>query len=203
MEQVKQDLRRIISAAQSALAELEDRDNGAIAVSSRQLVWGEKVSTKFKAGVIWIEDQISLDADNLMACIAFETGTTFDPAERNKAGSSGTGLIQFMSFTAKNLGTTTSALAQMTAVRQLSYVYKYFCQFGRDFSGWSLEDTYMAILFPKAIGKSNDWPMPWKYGKIAYRQNAGLDLNKDRVITKGEASTGVRRMLKLGKQFRG
>jgi len=171
--------------------------------SSRKIIFGAKVDAKFKASVLWIEQELGLDADNLMAVMAFETGVTFDPAERNKAGSSGTGLIQFMSFTAKNLGTTTSALARMSGPQQLGYVYKYFRQFGKDFSDWTLADTYMAVLFPKAIGKAPDWPMPWRYGKIAYRQNAGLDLNKDHVITKAEASHGVKRMYKLGQQFKG
>lgn len=192
-----------MAAAQAALNNLNPDKKPITVVAHRQLLWGAKVSSEFKAGVIWIEEQIGLDADNLMACMAFETGATFNPAERNKAGSSGTGLIQFMSFTAKNLGTTTAQLAEMSAVRQLSYVYKYFRAFGKDFSDWTLEDTYMAILYPKAIGKSPEWPMPWQYGKIAYRQNSGLDLNKDRVITKAEASSGVRRMAELGKQFRG
>lgn len=210
MEQVRKDLELIISnakstiaSAQSALNNLDPDKKPITVVAQRQLIWGAKVSSEFKAGVIWIEEQIGLNADNLMACMAFETGATFNPAEKNKAGSSGTGLIQFMSFTAKNLGTTTKELAAMSAVSQLSYVYKYFRGFGKDFSSWTLEDTYMAILYPKAIGKKPSWPMPWQYGKIAYRQNSGLDLNKDRVITKAEASSGVRRMAELGQQFKG
>jgi hypothetical protein len=101
------------------------------------------------------------------------------------------------------MGTTVEALAAMTPEKQLGWVYKYFKAFGNDFSKWSLEDTYMAILFPKAIGKPNDWPMPWKYGQLAYKQNSGLDLNKDHIITKAEAATGVRRMAEIGKQHMG
>jgi hypothetical protein len=174
-----------------------------VAPATRKILWGARVSAGFKAGVLWIEQQINLNADNLMCCMAFETGQTFDPAKKNMAGSSGTGLIQFMRATAITLGTTVEELAKMTPERQLGFVYKYFKQFRSSFAGWSLEDTYMAILFPKAIGKPNDWPMPWKYGQLAYKQNSGLDLNKDHIITKAEAATGVRRMAEIGKQHMG
>lgn len=172
-------------------------------VAMRKILWGARVTTSFKAGVLWIEEKIKLNADNLMCCMAFETGQTFDPAKKNMAGSSGTGLIQFMRATAISLGTTVEELAKMTPERQLGFVYKYFKAFGSDFSKWTLEDTYMAILFPKAIGKPLEWEMPWKYGQLAYKQNSGLDLNKDHKITKREASAGVRKMAELGKVYIG
>jgi hypothetical protein len=50
-----------------------------------------------------------------MACMAFEKGETFSPCVKNP-GSSATGLIQFMSSTAKSLGTTTNDLCKMSAV---------------------------------------------------------------------------------------
>lgn len=47
----------------------------------------------------------------------------------NAPGSGAIGLIQFMPSTAKGLGTSTSALKQMTAVDQLAYVEKYFAPY--------------------------------------------------------------------------
>jgi len=55
--------------------------------------------------------------------MAFESG--FDPAARNNA-SGATGLIQFMEPTANKLGTTTKALAEMSTVKQLNYVYFHY-----------------------------------------------------------------------------
>jgi hypothetical protein len=193
-----------IARAQAELADIavlaKNPEHPAV---QRQIVWGSKVSLKFKLGVLWIEEQIALDADKLMSCMAFESGCTFSPSVRNAAGSSAVGLIQFMAATARRMGTTTQALASMTAEHQLSYVYHYFEGFGHDFSHWTLEDVYMAILYPAAIGKPLDWVMPWKYGSLAFKQNAGLDLNKDQKITKAEAAAGVRRMYVLGQQFKG
>ncbi len=198
-----------VAGIRSLLTVAEDTE----ILDGRTVSWGKKFSPKFKASLFWIEDQLHLDADKLANCIAFETGATFDPAIKNLAGSSGTGLIQFMEATVKQMikrypvlaqqATNTKELAKLTAEQQLGWVYYYFRGFGSDFSAWTQEDVYMAILYPAAIGKDPEWVMPWKYGQLAYKQNAGLDLNKDRKITKKEAAAGVLRMAALGEQQRG
>lgn len=199
-------------ALQNIRALLAPETEREVAASERTIAWGQKVSVAFKQSVLWIEEQLGLDADKLMNCMAFETGQTFSPKIKNAAGSSGLGLIQFMKATHASmlkqfpnlakLAPTHADLAKLSDVQQLSFVYFYFKPWG-DLSNWSQEDVYMAILYPKAIGKAADWPMPWKYGSLAYKQNGGLDLNKDKVITKAEAAYGVTRMAKLGEQFRG
>lgn len=194
----------------SIIASLEPAD---VDPADRQICYGQQVDEGFKASVLWIEQQLKLDADKLMACIGFETGGTFSPSVRNMAGSSGLGLIQFMSFTytsmvkqfpnLKAVAASHAALAGLTAQQQLTFVYYYFKAFGNDLSDWSLEDIYMAILFPKAIGKPLSWPMPWPAGSLAYKQNSGLDLNKDKVITKAEAAAGVQKHYARGMQLKG
>lgn len=163
------------------------------------LAWGRKVSPAFRARVVDVAARLGVDASHLMACMAFETGGTFDPAQRNRAGSGATGLIQFMPSTAQALGTTTDQLARMSAVAQLDVVERYF----RPRAGRlrSLEDLYMAILWPAAIGKPLDHVLFSKADPAnpkRYVQNAGLDYNRDGTITKAEAAAKVRRMLELG-----
>lgn len=150
----------------------------------RPIAWGAKVSPVFRERVWWICDTLGINPDDLMACMAWESGRSFAPDKKNLAGSGATGLIQFMPATAKGLGTTTAKLAAMTAEDQLNFVYKYF----RPWDGKlkSLSDTYMAILWPKAVGEPDDYAL--FTGGIAYRQNAGLDLNKDGKVTKAECS---------------
>ena len=123
--------------------------------------------------------------------MAFETGSSFDPAKRNPA-SSATGLIQFIRPTAVSLGTTTDELRTMTRVQQMDWVLKYF-KAGpiRKLSSVTLEDLYMAILWPAAVGKPNDYVLFSSPSK-AYEQNKGLDINKDGNITKAEAAGKVR-----------
>lgn len=138
--------------------------------------------------MFWIADDRQMDASSLMSCMAFETGETFSPKVKNPS-STATGLIQFMEFTAKALGTTTAQLAKMRAEDQLNYVWKYFAQWPKG-SLKTLEDIYMAILYPKAIGKPLDYKMFIK-GDSNYGVNAGLDKNKDNVVTKAEAANKV------------
>jgi soluble lytic murein transglycosylase-like protein len=136
------------------------------------------------------------DPSFIMACIAFETEHTFSPSIRNAAGSGAVGLIQFMPATARNLGTTAESLAKMSAEAQLAYVQAYL----RPYVGRlaDLADVYMAILWPAAVGKPLEFPLfrrsDTKHPAF-YRQNAGLDINRDAVVTKEEASAYVRREL--------
>lgn len=162
----------------------------------RPIAWGTKVSQVFRDRVWWIADELTLDPDFLMSCMAFETGRTFSASVKNMAGSGATGLIQFMPKTAIGLGTTTDKLAKMTAEDQLNFVYKYF----RPFNGRlkTLADTYMAILFPKAVGQPEGYVL--FSGGIAYRQNAGLDTNKDGKVTKLEAAAKVMALYQEGRR---
>ena len=151
------------------------------------IAWGSKVSEEFKNRTSVIANTLGTSADFLMASMAFETGETFSPSIENAAGSGAVGLIQFMPSTAKSLGSSSEELKKMSAVQQLAFVEKYFAPFKNRLKG--LDDVYMAIFMPTAVGKSNDTVLIDKdTGPTAYRQNKGLDTNSDGKITKGEAS---------------
>jgi hypothetical protein len=129
----------------------------------------------------------------MLACMAFETGRTFKPDQRNSIGA--TGLIQFLSKTATDLGTTTNELAALTRAQQCDWVEKYFKKGPlRNVSNPSLEDLYMAILWPAAVGKSNDYVI-FTAGTKAYSQNNGLDIDNKGYITKQDAATKVREQI--------
>ncbi|WP_206019097.1 hypothetical protein [Salinicola acroporae] len=160
-----------------------------------RLAWGAHVSDAFvdalfalAAGFGWSLDHVNW----LMACMAFETGRTFDPAQKNLAGSGATGLIQFMPLTARGLGTTTERLAAMTDIEQLEYVEAYFRPYHRRIN--TLADMYLAILMPAYVSRPGGTVM-FTDGTTAYRQNAGLDANTDGRITKDEAAQRVQAML--------
>ena len=163
-----------------------------------KLAWGSQVSPEFRRRAIAAASEIGCDPSALMSCIAFETGQTFSPSIRN-AQSGATGLIQFMPKTAIGLGTTTSELARMTAVEQMAYVVKYFKQpyLAKKGSLATLEDLYMAILWPDAIGRPLDYVL-FAEGSNAYLQNKGLDVDKDGRTTKKEACAKVRSLLTTG-----
>jgi hypothetical protein len=129
------------------------------------------------------------DARYLLAIMQFESG--MDPQCVNHE-SGATGLIQFLRSTARDLGITIDALLLMSDLEQLVYVQKYL-EWWKDLYQQSPEDlpsTYMMVLMPAAI-KGPDKETLWTRGSLAYAQNAGLDLNRDGVITKEEAAYRV------------
>lgn len=162
--------------------------------------WGKHVSPEVLKAVEFMSARLSADPNHIMAVMAFETGRTFSPSIRNKV-SGATGLIQFMAPTAKGLGTTQAKLAAMTALEQLKFVEAHFQPYKGRMK--TLSDVYMAVLWPAAVGKPESYPLFTLSNtkrKRAYEQNAGLDLNKDRVVTKAEAAAKVARMLEIGLQ---
>jgi peptidoglycan hydrolase-like protein with peptidoglycan-binding domain len=152
----------------------------------------ENTSQPFRDKVVQIAARLETNPNFLLAVMSFESGGTFSPSGKNQAGSGAVGLIQFMPATARGLGTTTEQLAGMTAEAQLDFVEKHF----RPFKGRlnTLEDTYMAVLFPRAVGKGNDFVL-FERPSIAFTQNRGLDIDGDGRITVFDASSRVREVL--------
>lgn len=160
---------------------------GSSAPATSSLAWGAKVSPEFRAKVILIANRLGCNPSDLMACMAWESGRSFDPGKKNMAGSGATGLIQFMPDTATGLGTSTAELSRMTAVQQLDWVEKYFQPYRGKLH--DLSDLYMAILWPKAVGQPLEYVL-WDQASrpTTFRQNAGLDSNHDGSITKAECA---------------
>ncbi len=134
-------------------------------------------------------DTIGTPVDALATVIGFETGGTFSPHIRNAAGSGATGLIQFMPSTARNLGTTTDALAAMSFTEQLAYVVRYFKSFKRDLG--TLERLYCCIFWPAAIDQDDDYVIGRAPSKV-YTQNAGFDVGHHGYFTRGDICRAVR-----------
>jgi hypothetical protein len=194
-------LDRTLKEFAAAVSELEpeyfeifEEEGAWPSTATQKIAWGAKVSPAFKAKVIRISRNLGVDPNYLMAAMAFESGETFSPSVRNRQ-SGATGLIQFMPSTAAFLGTSTGALAGMTAETQLDYVEKYFRPYTKKLN--TLEDLYMAILWPAAIGKPNSQVL-FSWPSNAYTQNKGLDTNNDGKITKEEATAKVRAELVKG-----
>lgn len=117
-------------------------------------------------------------ADYLSASIG-GIESRWDPQATNKS-TNATGLIQFMPATAASLGTSVDALRGMTAVDQLPFVRAYF----RD-RKLNPRDIYPTIFYPAIVGKSDEFVIG-SAGQKVYDQNAGLDRNKDGVLTAGD-----------------
>jgi hypothetical protein len=163
-------------------------------VGEMELAWGKKVSKAFKEKVVGIAAHVGTDPHFLMAAMAVETARTFSPSIRNpKSGA--TGLIQFTASTAEGMGTSTDALGKMGALEQLDWVEAYFRPYVGKLRG--LDDLYMAILWPRAIGKPASFVL-FAQPTTEYAHNRSLDANDDGTITKAEAARRVRQHLVQG-----
>jgi hypothetical protein len=164
------------------------------AVEPAELVemWGvrgiENTTNAFRAEVVRMARRLGLDHNLLMVVMSFETGGSFDPAQRagNRPGAA-VGLIQFTSIAKQVVGKTKDELAAMTAIEQLAYVEKWYqkvppARIKRP------QDYYFSVFAPVCIG-SFDARAPYESPSEAYKRNAPLDHNKDGKITCGEIAT--------------
>jgi len=105
-----------------------------------------------------------------------------------------TGLIQFTPRTARSLGTSVEALAQMTTEQQLPYVEKYLQQ-NKKHSGFAQDakidsgTLYSLVFLPAYANKEVLCGEGSKY----YDANRGLDKNNDGLITKSDLADRLSR----------
>lgn len=138
---------------------------------------------EFISLVLSVSQYLRIDPNWLMMVMYFES--RLNPQAVNSV-SGATGLIQFMPSTARNLGTTTDALKQMSNVEQMQYVKKYFEPYRGKMHNFT--DVYFAVFYPVAMNKPRSYVLGSQNLKasVIADQNAGFDLDKDRQITRGE-----------------
>lgn len=166
-----------------------------------KLLFSDKIKenrSAFFNKLFTVSDNLSIKADWLMLVFYIETGASntgeINHRAQNKA-TKATGLIQFMPATARSLGTTTTALQNMTNVEQLDYVERYLQPYASRIKSYT--DCYLAVLFPAAIGKPSGWVLETKNltAETVARFNPLYDLNKDGKITVGEVGRKLRSFL--------
>ncbi len=179
----------------------------------------DKLSAEDLRAFVACADALGIDADWLACVIAFETGGSWSPGQRNhwaekeaeRRGvpySGAIGLIQFMPDTAARLlgmpavgawkSAATLAFEGMAFTVQLEYVRKYMATYASRID--SLEDCYLAVFYPAAIGRADDYILGRRgaegfLGRV-YQQNAGFDGkggdHKDGIVTRGEVCSTIR-----------
>jgi len=117
------------------------------------------------------------------------------------------GLIQFLPSTAADLlglpksmpgrgGVAAAAFERMTPEEQLEQVEAYLEKASNGRSIATLRDLYMCVFYPAAVGKGDGFVIAraddaTAFGRLVYGQNAGLDANRDGILTAGEAASVV------------
>ena len=150
----------------------------------------KNLSNEFYNKVVEIAKKVKCSANDLMAMMYSESGLKTTTVNRS---SGATGLIQFMPDTAREIGTTTTALKRMSAVEQLTYVEKYILMNKRN-AGYSANQvldtgTLYSINFLPAYAKRE--VLSTRNDKY-YSANKGLDANKDGKITKTELANRLK-----------
>lgn len=180
----------------------------------------EKLSAQELRDFVACADSIGVNPDWLACVCSFETGGSFSPSQRNKYVETqalksakpyygAVGLIQFMPETCASIfkldrsvraqcEQAMGLMASMTFAGQLTYVERYFAPYKNRMK--SLEDCYLAVFYPAAIGRSDDYVLgrrdaPGFLGRV-YEQNAGFDGrggdHKDGLVTRGEVCATIR-----------
>jgi len=133
-----------------------------------------KMGSALAAEIVAVARRVGVPPEDLAALINFESAGTFASDVKNPM-SGATGLIQFMPSTAKRMGTTTDALAQLTPVQQMTWVEKYLSSYaGRmdDIAGLA-----MAVFYPAYVGRSLDT----EFSAKVQRYNPGISTVGDYV----------------------
>jgi len=160
------------------------------------ICWSKRVPVEFTQDVKDWADKPTVGlgwrgAHCCMGIMGFESAGTFDPAKQNMAGAEAYGLIQFMKGAASDLGVTLAFLKGLSQRDQLQYVFKYFEMRMKQYGKFTrLDDFYLSVFYPKAIGH-NPNEVIFTKGQTGYTQNAGLDANKDNLISIGEISQRI------------
>lgn len=140
---------------------------------------------EFEAKLIEICKNLQINPNFLILVMIKES--RINPKAVNKT-SHATGLIQFLPSTAHDLGTSVEELKNMPGTSQLFYVDKYLHPFIGKIH--SVEDLYLAVFYPAALGKSDEDTIG---GKKVAEQNPVIDLNHDKQITVGEFKKYVKK----------
>lgn len=148
----------------------------------------EAERSAFHSKVIEVASRLGMDPDWLIVLMYFES--RLNPAAKNP-GSTATGLIQFMAATAKDLGTSTQALAKMSRIEQMFWVEKYLARAIKS-AGQpkSIGESYLLIFYPYAIKQPSSYILGSQVSMAKAREiakaNPGFDLDGDGLITKAE-----------------
>lgn len=147
------------------------------------------LNKQFLERVKQIAERIGCDYKDLLGVMHSESGLN-SKAQNSKGGAAG--LIQFLPSTARELGTTTDALRNMSAVQQLDYVEKFLVMVKnrsalKGKTRLSAGDLYTLVFMPAKAGGE----VITSAGSKSYAANKGLDANGDGMITKTELGNRV------------
>lgn len=151
--------------------------------------WLTHSAPPVRAALFDVAARNNWDPNALAAVIDLESGG--DPRALNP-DTGATGLIQFMPDTARSMGTSVEALAELPADRQLAYVEAFLRS---NLAGRVLTDVgdyYLVTFMPGRVGSPDSFVLARK-GSDVYRLNRGLDVDQDGTLSVGDVRDVLRR----------
>jgi LysM repeat protein len=109
----------------------------------------------FRQKLQQVANALGVETRVLLGIMKHETGNTLSPQAKAPGKHGAVGLIQFIPKTARELGTSTEALAKMSATQQLDYVYRFYKSVGVK-PGMDIGDMYMCTFMPAYVHKPVD-----------------------------------------------
>ncbi|MGB1243173.1 MAG: transglycosylase SLT domain-containing protein, partial [Chitinophagales bacterium] len=147
----------------------------------------------FEKKVRSISNKLGIHPDWLMALMHSES--KLDASVTNLKGSGATGLIQFMPKTAIEMNITVEQMRNLNHIQQLDYVYDYLREVKKvrkvDFE--NITDLYLAILYPKAIGKDKNYVL-YRKPSQTYQNNSGLDEDHNGEVSIADIDLRLKRL---------
>ena len=147
--------------------------------ASKDLIGGDK---KFLKAIEGLSARRDINPAQLLGLIASESG--FNAQASNASGA--TGLIQFMPMVAERMGITTEDIGKMNRSDQVGLIDQYFSM-NQLPNNPSAGQLYTNVFMPSLTNKGSDYEITREDDKYnnayIYRENAGLDKNKDGIIT--------------------
>jgi len=138
-----------------------------------------KVSPEFDKKLQQVADKLGINVNDLYKIIKIESGGSFSPSSHDPNNVS-VGLIGFTEPTAKRLGTSKAELAQMSAVDQLDYVYKFYKAVGAR-PGDDVGTLYMRTFMPAFVNSPDNTVLGQKGGgtlMLPSGKSSKLSMNK-------------------------
>jgi hypothetical protein len=146
----------------------------------------------FENKVRQVAKKLDIPPEWLMSVMYSES--RFNAKAENFKGSGAIGLIQFMPTTAKDMGTSVQYIKQLEHIDQLEYVYRYLQAVRVKYGEYrTLTDLYLAILYPRAREGEMCYSL-YENPTKAYKQNVGLDEDKDGKVTVNDIDKRMRRV---------
>lgn len=146
----------------------------------------------FEYKVREVAKRLDIPPEWLMSVMYSES--RFNAGAANFKGSGAIGLIQFMPITAKDMGTSVHYLKQLGHIDQMEYVYRYLQAVRQKYGEYkTLTDLYLAVLYPRAREGEMCYSL-YENPTKAYKQNIGLDEDKDGRVTVNDIDKRMRRV---------